>query len=135
MSERANIAAKRLGKKSASTLHDPKAAAAQAIVHLDDDLHKVGKDTQTAAARLQAQFRGHHARAMSRLLSWEMEKVTKLVVDTMRGAALAIQEAAEGGRQGEAGGGARHSPLRQRQVAAGEGAPGMGDDVSNEEPW
>ena len=85
MSERANIAAKRLGKKSASTLHDPKAAAAQAIVHLDDDLHKVGKDTQTAAARLQAQFRGHHARAMSRLLSWEMEKVTKLVVDTMRG--------------------------------------------------
>ena len=39
MSERANIAAKRLGKKSASTLHDPKAAAAQAIVHLDDDLH------------------------------------------------------------------------------------------------
>ena len=79
MSERANIAAKRLGKKSASTLQDPKAAAAQAIVHLDDDLHKVGKDTQTAAARLQAQFRGHHARAMSRLLSWEMEKVTKLV--------------------------------------------------------
>ena len=100
MSERANIAAKRLGKKSASTLHDPKAAAAQAFVHLDDDLHKVGGEGRRA-----------------------------------RRAALAAQEAAEGGRQSEAGGGARYPPLRQRQVAAGEGPPGMGDDVSNEEPW